>query len=124
MLFFANVSIFARPPFDPIESLKWHKFFFSLADFWLRFGTLKSPIGFLAFMVPRLRPKNIKINWENPPKVLRKTPYQLDVFWPNFWTRKARKSIKGSKNAYYGLESKNTASQNIGVLDRMMTSYN
>jgi len=30
----------------------------------------------------------------------------------------------GSKNAYYGLESKNTASQNIGAWDRMMTSYN
>jgi len=27
---------------------------------------------------------------------LRKAPYQLAVFWPNFWTRNARNSIKGS----------------------------
>jgi len=32
--------------------------------------------------------------------------------------------IKGSKDAYFSLESKNTASQNIGAWDRMMTSYN
>ena len=54
--------------------------FLSLAVFWLHFGTLKGPNGFLAFLVPRLRPKNIKINWENPPKVLRNAPYQLAVF--------------------------------------------
>jgi len=34
---------------------------------------------------------------------LRKAPYQLAVFWPNFWTRNARNSIKGSKNAYSSL---------------------
>jgi len=55
---------------------------------------------------------------------LRKAPYQLAVFWPNFSTRNARNSMKGSKNAYSRLESTNTASQNIGVWDRMMTSYN
>jgi len=32
--------------------------------------------------------------------------------------------IKGSKDAYFNLESKNTASQNIGAWDRMMTSSN
>jgi len=32
--------------------------------------------------------------------------------------------IKGSKNANFSLESKNTASDNIGARDRMMTSYN
>jgi len=32
--------------------------------------------------------------------------------------------IKGSKDAYFSLESKHTASQNIGVWDRMMMSYN
>jgi len=32
--------------------------------------------------------------------------------------------IKGSKNAYFSLESKNTASQNIGAWDRMMTLHN
>ena len=35
--------------------------FFSLAVFWLLFWTLKGPNGFLAFLVPRLGPKNIKI---------------------------------------------------------------
>jgi len=55
---------------------------------------------------------------------LRKAPYQLALFWPNFWTRNARNSIKGSKNAYSALESKNTAIQNIGAWDQMMTSYN
>jgi len=79
--------------------------------------------GFLAFLVPRLGPKNLKINLGNPPKVLRKAPYQLAVFWPNFWTRNARNSIKGSKNEYFALESKNAVSQNIGPWDRMMTSY-
>jgi len=32
--------------------------------------------------------------------------------------------IKGSKNAHFSLESKYTASHNIGAWDRMMTSYN
>jgi len=32
--------------------------------------------------------------------------------------------IKGSKNAYISLESKNTGSHNIGEWDQMMTSYN
>jgi len=30
--------------------------------------------------------------------------------------------IKGSKDPHFSLESKNTASQNIGAWDRMMTS--
>jgi len=76
------------------------------------------------FLVPRLGPKNLKINLGNPPKVLRKAPYQLSVLWHNFWTRNARSSIKGSKNTYSALESKITANQNIGMWDRMMTSYN
>jgi len=98
--------------------------FLSLAVFWLHFETLKGLNGILAFLVPRLGPKNIKINLGNPPKVLRKVHYQLAVFWPNVSTRNARNSIKGSNNAYSGLESTNTASQNIGSWDRMMTSYN
>jgi len=32
--------------------------------------------------------------------------------------------FKGSKNAYVSLESKNTASHNIGAWYRTMTSYN
>jgi len=42
--------------------------------FWLHFETLKGPNGFLAFLVPRLGPKKLKINlgnskkyWEKPP---------------------------------------------------------
>jgi len=62
MLFFADVSIFARPPFETRRShLNDINFFFSLAVFWLHVGTLKGPNGFLAFLVPRLRPKNIKL---------------------------------------------------------------
>jgi len=32
--------------------------------------------------------------------------------------------MKGSKNMYSGLETKNTASQNIGAWDGLMTSWN
>jgi len=32
--------------------------------------------------------------------------------------------IKGSKNAYFSLGSKNTASHNIGAWYQMLTSYN
>jgi len=60
------------------------QFFLSLAVFWLLFGTLKGPNGFLTFLVPRLGPKKLKLNLGNPQKVLRKNPYQLAVFWPNF----------------------------------------
>jgi len=85
MLFFADVSIFARPPFKTRRSHLYDiNFFFSSAVSWLHFGTLKGLNGFLAFRVPRLGPKNIKINWGNPPKVLIKAHYQLTVSWPNF----------------------------------------
>ena len=59
------------------------------------------------FSIPdsKIRAKNLKINFGNAPNILRKTPYQLAVFWPNFWTRNARNSIKGSKNAYSRPES-------------------
>jgi len=38
------------------------------------------------FSIPgsKIRAKKLKINLRNPPKVLRKAPYQLAVFWPNF----------------------------------------
>jgi len=32
--------------------------------------------------------------------------------------------IKGSKDAYFSLESQNTTSQNIAAWDRMTTSHN
>jgi len=69
MLFFANVSIFARPPFKTLRShLNDIKKILSLAVFWLLFGTLKGPNGFLAFLVPSLGSKKLKINLGNPPK--------------------------------------------------------
>jgi len=58
MLFFADVNIFARPPFKTRRShLNDTKFFLSFICFWLLFGTLKGPNGFLVFLVPRLGPK-------------------------------------------------------------------
>jgi len=84
MLFFADVRILARPTFKTRRShLNEINIFLSLAVFWLLFGTLKGPNEFLPFLVPRLGPKKLKINFGNPPKVLRKSPYQLAVFWPN-----------------------------------------
>jgi len=60
----------------------------------------------------------------NPLNVLGKFLAHLEYFWCNFWTRNARNLINGFKNAYFSLESKNTASHNIGAWDRMITSYN
>jgi len=62
MLFFADVSIFAQPPFKTCRSHLHDIHFFSSAVFWLHFGTLKGPNGFSVFLVPILGPKNIKIN--------------------------------------------------------------
>jgi len=84
MLFFADIRIFARPPFRTRRSHLNDIIFLSLAIFWLLFGTLKGPSGFSAFLVQKLGPKKLKINFGNPPKVMRKVPYQLAVFWPNF----------------------------------------
>ena len=61
MLIFADVSIFARPPFKTRRS-HLNDNFFSLAVFWFHFGTLKGPNGISAFLVPGLGPKNNKIN--------------------------------------------------------------
>ena len=60
--------------------------------------------------------------WEIPWTPLEFLAY-LEYFWHNFWTRNAGNSIKGFKNVYFSLESKNTASHKIGAWDRMMTSY-
>jgi len=102
MLFFVVVSIFARPPFKTgrshLNDVEFSCFLFTIRD-------LEGSERVLAFLVPRLGPKNHKINLGNPPKVLRKAPYQLAVFWPNFWTTNARNSTKGSKNVYSALES-------------------
>jgi len=69
MLSFADVSIFARSPIKTRRShLNDTKIFLSLAVFWLLFGILKGPNGFLAFLVPGLEPKKLKINLGNPQK--------------------------------------------------------
>jgi len=41
------------------------------------------------------------------------------LFCHNVWTRNARKSIKGSKDSYCGLESKKTLSYKIGSIVRL-----
>jgi len=46
MLFFADVSIFARPPFKTRRSHLNDIYFFSLAVFWSHSGTLKVRMGF------------------------------------------------------------------------------
>jgi len=44
-------------PLRPAGAFQMTQFFFSLAVFWLLFGTLKGPNGFSAFLVPRLGQK-------------------------------------------------------------------
>jgi len=84
MLLFADVSIFTQLPFKTHRSHLNDNIFFEFSCFLVTFGTLKGPNGFLAFLVPRLGPKKLKIHLGNPPKVLRKAPYQLAAFWANF----------------------------------------
>jgi len=66
VLFFADVSIFARPPFKIRRSHLNNINFFCFGVFWLHFWILKGPNGFLAFLVPRLGPKTLKQNREIP----------------------------------------------------------
>jgi len=49
-------------PLRPAGAISVTQFFFSLAVFWLQFWSLKGPNVFLAFLVPRLGPKKLKIN--------------------------------------------------------------
>jgi len=70
MLFFSDVSIFARPPFKTRRShLNDTNFFLSLAVFWLLFETLKGLNGFLAFQVPRLGQQTLNLFWEIPHRI-------------------------------------------------------
>jgi len=84
LLFFYDISIFARPPFKTRRShLNNIKFYLSLAVL----VTIRDFEGSgWVFSVPgsKIRAKKLKINLGNPPKVLRKAPYQLAVFWPKF----------------------------------------
>ena len=66
------------------------KIFLSLAVFWLLFWTLKGPNGFLAFLVPRLGPRNLKIIWEIL-KSIEKSPLPISCFFgSNPGTRNAK----------------------------------
>jgi len=84
MLFFADVSIFARPPFKTRRSHLNDINFFEFSCFLVTILDFEGSKRVLAFLVPKLGPKKLKINLGNPPKVLRKAPYQLPAFWPNF----------------------------------------
>jgi len=58
MLFFADVNIFARPPFKTRGShLNDINFFLVQLFFWLHFGTLKGPIGFFSISGSKIRAK-------------------------------------------------------------------
>jgi len=79
MLCFPDVSIFALRPFMTRRSHLYDIHFFSLAVFWLLFGTLKGSNRFLPFLVPRLGPKNLKLIWEIP-KSIEKSPLPIRCF--------------------------------------------
>jgi len=57
MLFFADVSIFAQPPFKTCRSHLHDIHVFSSAVFWLHFGTFKGPNGFLSVSGSNIRAK-------------------------------------------------------------------
>jgi len=67
MLFLLTSAFLALLPLRPAGAILVAKFFFEAGCFWLHFGTLKGPNGFLAFLVPRLEQKKIKIDKGNPP---------------------------------------------------------
>jgi len=55
-----------------------------LTVFWLLFGTLKGPNGFLAFLVSRLGPKNLKLIWEIPQSIEKSSLSISCFFGPTF----------------------------------------
>jgi len=82
-LFFAVISIFAQTPFKTRRSHLYDiKFFLEFGCFLVTTQDFEG--SELVFGVPGSKIRAKKINLGNPPKVLRKTPYQLAVFWPNF----------------------------------------
>jgi len=68
MLFFADVSIFARPPVKTRRSHLNDIIFLNLAVFWLLFGTLKGPNGFLRSWFQDQGHKTLKLIWKIPQK--------------------------------------------------------
>ena len=71
-------------PLRPAGAIQMTQKFFEFSCFLVTIRNFEGSEGFLAFVVPILGPKNLKHNFRNPPKVLRKASYQLAVFWPNF----------------------------------------
>jgi len=66
--------------------------------------------------------KILQINQGNPCSIPREFLKYLEFFSHNFGPRNARKLIKGSKDAYYSLESNIALSHQIGLLDQLMIS--
>jgi len=58
--------------------------FFEFTCFLVTIRDFEGSEWVFTFLVSRLGPKNLKSNLGNPPKVLRKAPHQLAVFWHNF----------------------------------------
>ena len=74
MLFFADVSIFARPPLKTCRSHLKDKLFFEFSCFLVTIQDFEGSEQVFSVLVPRLGPKKLKINlgipqkcWEKPP---------------------------------------------------------
>jgi len=105
-------------PLRPAGAIEMtNSFYFSC--FYATFRDFEGSEWVLSVPCSKIRVKTHENLLGKSPKVLRKAPYQLAVFWPNFWIRNSRNSIKGSKNAYSRLKSTHNSSQNIGAWDRM-----
>jgi len=61
-------------------------FFFEFSCFLVTFRNFQGSEWVFSVPGSKIKAKNIKINWGNPPKVLRKYQlvYQLAIFRPNF----------------------------------------
>jgi len=102
----------------PTKPILWIKV---LLDSGLQNESVEPLIDFLAILVSKLWP-NFRILIKEIPENYLPNSCNIWNFWHNFGIRNARKSIKGSKDSYYSLESNITLSHNIGSLDRPMTS--
>jgi len=70
------------------------------------------------FLVPKLRPKKQNV-YKNLGEFARNSRINIRLFWHNFSTRSATKSIKPSKDSYYSLESKQTLSHKTSSIGRL-----
>jgi len=100
------------PGSRPIKPIVWLKIF---SDSRLQHEPSEGLMDFLAFLFKKL--------WQNKQKLIRETPLihrkflnKLGSFGHNFGTRNSRKPIKGCKDSYYSLQSKQTLVHNISSL--------